>query len=309
MYNHQLDAFVRAAELGSFAKAAQSMFISPPALLQQINLLEQRCGVSLFHRSNQGVTLTPAGQSLYRDAKAMIQLSQDALERARQIAARTCSTVRVGTALLFKCRLLPRIWEKVRAQCPDLKLEILPLGAGREGPLGGLGEEYDLVEGIYGSTAYRGLCGFLELMPTPFCCAVAPGHPLAGREKLSMADLEGETLVLPVPGVSGELDAFRREVVDRFPGVKLVDSPCYGVDTFALCEVKPYVLITQQVYADIHPNLVTIPLDSPYAMPYGLMYARTPSEPARRFLRAVTRAGLGAVGGEDLPEEQRGRRP
>ena len=42
MYNHQLDAFVKTAELGSFAKAAEAMYISSPALLQQINLLESK---------------------------------------------------------------------------------------------------------------------------------------------------------------------------------------------------------------------------------------------------------------------------
>lgn len=38
MYNHQLDAFIRAAELGSFGQAAENMYISTPAVTQQINL-------------------------------------------------------------------------------------------------------------------------------------------------------------------------------------------------------------------------------------------------------------------------------
>lgn len=42
VYNHQLDAFMKAAELGSFGKAADAMFISTPALIQQINLLEAK---------------------------------------------------------------------------------------------------------------------------------------------------------------------------------------------------------------------------------------------------------------------------
>lgn len=35
MYHHQLDAFLRVAELGSFSKAAEAMFISPPAIIKQ----------------------------------------------------------------------------------------------------------------------------------------------------------------------------------------------------------------------------------------------------------------------------------
>ena len=74
MYNHQLDAFIKVADLGSFGKAAESMYISSPAIIQQINLLERHCGFKLFNRSNRGVKLTPAGQSLYEDAKTLIRL-------------------------------------------------------------------------------------------------------------------------------------------------------------------------------------------------------------------------------------------
>ena len=69
MYNHQLDTFLMVADLGSFGKAAESLYISAPAAIQQINILEERCGFKLFTRSNQGVKLTPAGKSLYEDAK------------------------------------------------------------------------------------------------------------------------------------------------------------------------------------------------------------------------------------------------
>lgn len=289
MYNHQLDAFILAAERGSFGKAAEAMYVSPPALIQQVNLLEKKCGVKLFIRSNHGVTLTPAGKSLYEDAKAIVKWSEYALEKARRISERFHSTVRIGTSLLFKCRLFPDLWSQVSVRCPSLKIEILPLPEQERHSriFEGLGTEYDLVEGIYGSIAYRGLCRFLELMRTPFCCAVSRRHPLAGRQLLTMEDLNGQSLVLPIEGVSEELDAFRQEVRRKYPAAEIIDSPCYGVDTFTLCEVNPYVLITQQVYADIHPNLVTIPLQSGYTMPYGLMYAKSPSDAAKPFLAAA----------------------
>ena len=75
MYNPQLDAFIKVADSGSFSKAAEAMYISAPAIIQQINLLEASCGFKLFARSNHGVKLTPAGRSLYEDAKTIIRLS------------------------------------------------------------------------------------------------------------------------------------------------------------------------------------------------------------------------------------------
>lgn len=289
MYNHQLDAFIKAAETGSFSKAANAMFISTPAFVQQINLLEGRCGVKLFSRSNHGVTLTAAGQSLYEDAKTIVRLSEEALEKIHRITESSESTVRIGTSMLFKCRLFPDIWSKVSEQCPELKVEILPITehANRKEFFSDLGTRYDLVEGIYGSTAYKDLCQFLELERSPICCAVSKDHRLAGIKKLTMEDLNGEYLVMPIEGVSEELDTFRKEILERYPTIQIVDSPYYGVDTFALCEVNPYVLITQQVYSDIHPNLITIPMETSHTIPYGLMYSYSPTPATEAFLKAV----------------------
>lgn len=289
MYNHQLDAFIKAAENGSFSKAANAMFISTPAFVQQINLLEETCGVKLFSRSNHGVKLTPAGQSLYEDAKTIIKLSEEALEKARHISQTSQSTVHIGTSLLFKCRMFPDTWSQVSPQCPDLKVEILPISdhANLEELFSNLGSRYDLIEGVYGSIIYPKLCNFLELQQTPICCAVSREHRLSGAKKLSLEDLNGEYVVMPFEGIAQELDAMRKEIKENHPTIQIIDVAYYGLDTFALCEVNPYVLITQRVYADIHPNLITIPMEATYTMPYGLMYSHTPSAATIAFLKAL----------------------
>ena len=290
MYNPQLDAFIKVADSGSFSKAAEAMYISAPAIIQQINLLEASCGFKLFVRSNHGVKLTPAGRSLYEDAKTIIRLSQDALNKARRLAESSETTVRIGTSLLYKCRLLPDLWTRVSEKHPELKIEILPMTEyqNRGEVFSALGVQYDLFEGIYGSAGWDGLCRFLELDRTPICCAVAKNHRLAGVKKLTMQDLNGEYLVMPVEGVSKEIDAFRKNITENYPTVQIVDSPYYGVDTFTLCEVNGYILITQPVYADIHSNLVAIPLKTDYTLPYGLMYANEPTTATQKFISFVS---------------------
>ena len=292
MYNPQLEAFIKVADSGSFSKAAEAMYISAPAIIQQINLLEASCGFKLFARSNHGVKLTPAGRSLYEDAKTIIRLSQGALNKARRLAESSETTVRIGTSLLYKCRLLPDLWTRVSEKHPELKIEILPMTEyqNRGEVFSALGVQYDLFEGIYGSAGWDGLCRFLELDRTPICCAVAKNHRLAGMKKLTMQDLNGEYLVMPIVGVSNEIDAFRKNITEKYPTVQIVDSPYYGVDTFMLCEVNGYILITQPVYADIHSNLVAIPLETDYTLPYGLMYANEPTMATKKFLQAVKEA-------------------
>lgn len=290
MYNHQLDAFIRAADLGSFGKAAEAMFISSPALIQQINLLEGRCGFKLFTRTNHGVKLTPAGKSLYEDAKTIIRLSEDAVSKASRLAEQGETTVRIETSLLYKCRLLPEIWARISEEHPELKIEILPMAEyqNRGTTFSSLGVDFDLFEAIYGSKGWKGNCQFLKLSEVPICCAVSKTHRLAKSAKLSIQDLNGEYLVMPIEGVSAELDCFRAEITEKFPTVQIIDSSYYGVDTFTMCEVNPYVLITQPVYADIHTNLITIPLETDYTMPYGLVYANEPTPATNSFIKAAS---------------------
>ena len=73
MYNPQLETFLRVADAGSFSRAAEEAYITPTAVIKQINLLEESLGVKLFDRTHRGLTLTKAGRSLFQDAKYIIQ--------------------------------------------------------------------------------------------------------------------------------------------------------------------------------------------------------------------------------------------
>ena len=77
MYNRQLDTFIKVAELGSLSKAAEALYISPSAVLQQINNLESNLGTKLFHRTQQGTSLTEAGNILFTEGPKLISISQE----------------------------------------------------------------------------------------------------------------------------------------------------------------------------------------------------------------------------------------
>lgn len=84
MYNPQLETFIRVADAGSFNRAAEESFITPTAVIKQINSLESALEVKLFDRSHRGLTLTKAGRSLYQDAKYVIQYCRDSVTRAKK---------------------------------------------------------------------------------------------------------------------------------------------------------------------------------------------------------------------------------
>ncbi|MFD2180481.1 LysR family transcriptional regulator [Veronia pacifica] len=78
-----LRAFVTVAEQGSLNKAAETLTVSQPTLSRHLNALEKHTGVLLFHRTTQGVSLTPEGEALLVSAMPMRE-AYDAFSRALQ---------------------------------------------------------------------------------------------------------------------------------------------------------------------------------------------------------------------------------
>ena len=116
MYNPQLTAFVCAADCGSFTKAAEKLYLSPTAVMKQVNALEAHLQMQLISRTNQGIRLTPAGESVYADAKYLIDYSARAIRRAQQRMSDYEKTFCVGTSILnpWYVRSLPKYGAEYR---------------------------------------------------------------------------------------------------------------------------------------------------------------------------------------------------
>ena len=126
MYNPQLDTFIRVADAGSFNKTAELAYITPTAVIKQINLLEDSLGVKLFDRSHRGLTLTKAGQSMYQDAKYIIQYCRDSVTRAKNAMQEDSNVIRIGSSPITPAQLLMELWSKVQTLYPDIKFQIVP---------------------------------------------------------------------------------------------------------------------------------------------------------------------------------------
>lgn len=120
MYNHQLDTFVQVADAGSFSRAGATLFISPTAVMKQIDRLEEALEVRLFDWTPRGLTLTNAGKSYYQDAKYMIQYAKDAQTRAKNAMQDNGSMIRMGSSLMTPCQFLMDLWPDVHAAALEL---------------------------------------------------------------------------------------------------------------------------------------------------------------------------------------------
>lgn len=182
MFYPQLTVFISVADCGSFSKAAEKLFISPTAFMKQMNLLEEQLCVTLLLRTNHGIRLTAAGESIYKDAKFMLSYSERAIERARQIAEAECLTVCVGISMLNPCKVFMDLWYRISEQFSQFKIHIVPFEDNHKGILteiAALGKKYDFLVAACDSTEWLTRCNFYPLGKYKRYCAVPIQHRLS----------------------------------------------------------------------------------------------------------------------------------
>ena len=126
MYNPQLETFLRVADAGSFNKAAEELFITPPAVIKQITALESSLDLKLFIRSPRGLKLTEAGKSIYRDAQYVVQYCKDSVVRAKNAAEEGDKVIRIGVSPMTPGQFLLDLWPAIKTQCPNIKFKMVP---------------------------------------------------------------------------------------------------------------------------------------------------------------------------------------
>lgn len=283
MYNKALDTFKAVADCGSFTKAADKLFISHTAVIKQINGLEERFGTALFERTHRGIALTAAGECLYKELPKFVRHSNALIRKVREAEAAAPKIIRVGTSAMYPCNAFMELWGEISAQCPQYQLQLAPIEDDQR-RLEFLGQSYDVLTGPY-DAGLESLYQFIPVGGYRFCIALPRSHPLAQREQLSLSDLKGWELMLMRPGRSAVNDRIRRDLQEKHPSVGIIDiAPNYSLDTFNQCMESGIPLLSLECWRDVHPGLCTVPLTEKYALPYGVVAARDPTENTAAFL-------------------------
>lgn len=124
-------------------------FITPTAVIKQINLLEESLGVSLFERTHRGLILTEAGKSVYQDTKYIIQYCKDSVTRVKNAVKTENELIRIGTSPMTPASVLLELWPKVHERCPGMKFQLIPFDNTPENAreiLGNLGQNLLLIQ-------------------------------------------------------------------------------------------------------------------------------------------------------------------
>lgn len=290
MYNRQLDAFITAADCGSFTKAAEKLFTSPGSVMKQVNTLEQSIGVKLLERTSQGVFLTDVGQYIYQEALDIIQASQLAVHRAQQLANFEPYQIRIGTSALRSSQFASDLYIKLGKLLSAYQLTLVSIDDQQDiSTILESGEsKIDCFIGPCDSIEWQSRFNIYPLGMTSCQIAVPRAHRLAGKKMLTWDDLSGESLILIKKGISPVIDSLRTEIGQAHTDVHIVDTPDgYTMNTFNECAKKGYLMEIPKIWGDIHPALVSLPVDWNYQMVYGIVYKKNPSPVFSAFIQLV----------------------
>ncbi len=277
MYNPLLDTFIAAADCGSLTKASEQLYISATAVMKQINALEAHMDLKLFERTHSGIQLTKAGNILYHDAKFIIDYSKKSISEAKKAVLDYDTTFCVGTSLLNPAKPFMDVWYRVNKDFPNYKLHLVPFEDNHEGILSEierLGEKFDFLIGVCDSKSWLSRCCFLPLGRYKKMAAVSRAHRLACKKVIDIKDLYGETLMMVKRGDSGVNDFLRNDLEHNHPQIQIEDTPqFYDLSVFNRCAETGKVLLSLECWTEVHPALVSIPINWEYSIPYGLLYS------------------------------------
>lgn len=291
MYNSMLDTFIAVTDYGSFTKAAEHLYISPTAVMKQMNALEGHLKLKLIERTPSGVRLTPSGEVIYQKAKFMIDYSEKSIAAAIAATHEYETTFCVGTSLLNPAKPFMDLWYRVNKLFPDYKLHLVPFEDNHESILSEiekLGEKFDFLIGVCDSKEWLSVCQFLPLGNYKKMATVSREHPLASKEQLDITDLYGETLMMVQKGDSGVNDFLRNDLETNHPQIHIESTAQhYDLSVFNRCAETGNVLLTIECWKDVHPGLVSIPVNWDYKIPYGLLYSNNAPDDVLKFVETV----------------------
>ena len=181
-----LQTYLVVVDRGSFSRAAKDLGLSQPAVSNQIRGLESRLGERLLDRGGRSVEMTPAGEVVYRAAQRMLEL-QATLERdLAEVGEDVSGRLTIGSSTGPGELLLPRICAEFGAMHPRVRLalEVHDTRAVCERVLDGQVE----IGFVGAAIPQRGLI-FEAVLTDQLVLAVPPGHELAARESIGVADL------------------------------------------------------------------------------------------------------------------------
>lgn len=217
MFDGRFETFIKVAECGSFTKAAEDLYITPTAVMKQINALEKQLGAILFDRTNHGLRLTKAGESFLQDARYILEYFERAERKAREIHDdENRRSIRIGTSVMTPAKFILDVWAQIQSRMPTLKIELIPFENNPVNSveiLRNLGQHIDVVAGLYDDAFLRERrCLAAHMYDKKILLAVPVSHALSAESLITIEKLKNRKVLFIRRGWNTYIDELRNKL-------------------------------------------------------------------------------------------------
>ena len=287
MFDGRLETFVKVAQSGSFTKAAEELYLTPTAVMKQINALEKDLRVALFDRTNHGLHLTGAGEAFLSDARYLLEYLSRARERVRGIYENeNRKSIRIGTSVMTPANFILDVWSEIQSRMPALKIELVPFDNNPVNSveiLRNLGQHIDVVAGLYDDRFLKERrCLAAHLYDKKIILAVPVAHALSAETIIASDKLKNSKVLFIRRGWNRYIDDLRDQVEAK--GVKTEDFEMFNLAAYNRAVAENTPIITVEGWEDVHPLLRPIPADWDDTIPFGVFYSPTPTKLVKKFI-------------------------
>ena len=216
--------FLAVAETGSVRAASRSLNVAASAISRQLILLEESLGVSLFDRSGRGLTLSPAGLILLQGLRVAAQGHEKTLDELSALKGLKRGLLRIATVESISVSILPDMLLDFASRYPGIEVAVTVAGSDA---VTAIVREHQADLGFtFNPTSLEGLEAVAS-SDLHLGAIMAPAHPLARAQRLSLADCADFPLAWPSPGLS------LRAILDSAPAARRI-RPAFECNSLRL---------------------------------------------------------------------------
>ena len=283
--------FLRVVEAGSISKAAAALRLAPISVKRQVDSLESTLGAQLLVRTNQGISLTEIGRDFFERAKSIELKAHEARVDVLRKEHNNRIPIHIASSLLRPCDPLITMWETNAPGDSPFDLVIVPFTDNDKEVndlLLRLGTDIDCFLSPCDSEEWIRDFSIYYLEPTSVCIGVPKSHPLAKQESLELADLEGESICIPMDANFPTMGSIAN-LMQSHGNISIIPTSAHmEMDVFNNAVRNGNLIVNLGIWGSVHPLIKNIPMQWDYVMPCGIIYSKSPSPNMLTFIKTIT---------------------
>lgn len=290
MINSTIHTFLIVAKRGSYRKASKELFLSSVAVKKQMDQLENRLGISLFYRTAKGCTLTKAGKEFYDYVSKVEQEYNTFLNQWLNKYNSGNAPVRIANALYEDHSIRNFIFSRIK-NYEFIDISFKPFFGVHNYTIelmDQLGKDYDCFITPQ-SFVLDSHFSYFPLTDFPATCILTRKNKLSNLKKITLKDLNSQTLYLCQKDTFPIVNQIRRDLKKNNLKVKIVEFPIESyLDFYKDFDDDNGILISFSAWETFTTQYKNIPLEN-YSINCGIYYPKEPNHSLSIFLKCLSK--------------------